>query len=102
MDVGGLYDCLVGIYESKADDSILDRYSDVRREKYQAIVDPISSENLKRMHEPNPDTVLETDEFLQMCKRAETDPEFSRQLQLGPNILKYDFTQEYQTAFTTA
>jgi len=32
-----------------------------------------------------------------MCKRAETDLEFARQLQGGVNALKHDFTQYYKT-----
>lgn len=81
MDVGGLYDCLVGIYESKAGEEILNTYSDVRRAKYNDVVNPISSENLVRMFKADPDSVLETDEFFKMCKRAETDLEFSKELQ---------------------
>lgn len=94
--MGGLYDCFAGIYDGRADDSILDKYSEVRREKYQTIVDPISSENLRRMFTVDPDVVLETDKFLQMCKRAETDVAFSRELQLGVNSLKHDFTKDYK------
>lgn len=78
-DVGGLYDCLMGIYKNKADDSILEVYSDIRRKVYQEVVDPISSANLLRLLSANPDNVLESDEFLQQCKKAETD----RQLALN-------------------
>ncbi|KFY94446.1 hypothetical protein V500_03255 [Pseudogymnoascus sp. VKM F-4518 (FW-2643)] len=80
VDVGGLYDCLVGIYEGKAGEEILNTYSDVRRAKYNDVVNPISSENLVRMFKADPDSVLETDEFFKMCKRAETDLEFSKEL----------------------
>lgn len=81
VDCGGLYDCLAGIYDSKTDDAILDRYSEVRRQKYQEIVDPISSENLRRLFDQDPERAMETDEFLKLCKRASTDHEFSLQLQ---------------------
>lgn len=84
MDVQGLYECILGIYLSKADASILDVYSEVRRQKYQEIVDPISSSNLRRMFTGDPAKVLETDEFLQMCKKAETDSELAaRMLQVS-------------------
>ncbi|TVY45823.1 FAD-dependent monooxygenase [Lachnellula subtilissima] len=102
VDVGGLYDCLAGMYDGKADDSILDKYSDVRREKYQTMVDPLSSENLRRLFDQNPDTALETDEFLKMCKRTETDIEFAKTMQLGVNNLKYDFTKDYKTGATVS
>lgn len=86
MDVGGLSDCLVGIYSNKADSSILDVYCDIRRKKYQEIVDPISSANFRRMFS-DPDEASESDEFLQMCKRAESEPGLGdKMLQVGSVI----------------
>lgn len=96
VDVGGLFDCLKGIFDGRADDTILDKYSEVRRAKYQSIVNPISSENIIRLFSADPDTVLQTDEFFQMCIKAEKDPVFARELQLGVNGLQHDFTQYYQ------
>jgi hypothetical protein len=98
VDVGGLYDCLAGIFEGRADPSILDRYNEVRRQKYNEIINPISSENIVRLFGQDPERALETDEFLKMCKRAETDPETARQMQLGINAVKHDFTQYYRDA----
>ena len=95
VDVGGLYDCLMGIYEGKADDSILDMYDTIRRQKYHEIVDPISSGNIRRLFDQDPDKALETDEFLQLCLRTAKDREFSREFQSGVNGLKHDFTQHY-------
>lgn len=80
MDVGGLCDCLVGIYCGKADPSILDIYSDVRRKKFEDIADPISTANLNRMFTIHPDKVLESDGFLQMCKNSESDPELAHKM----------------------
>jgi hypothetical protein len=77
-DVGGLYDCLYGIYSGQADDSILDKYSDIRREKYLSVIDPISSGNLKRLWDPN---VIEGDQFIKMVRRANTDKDFAREMQ---------------------
>lgn len=98
VDIGGLYDCLAGIYEDKADTSILDKYSEIRRAKYNDVVNPISTENLLRLFDQDPDKALENDEFLKMCKRTETDVEFSKTMQGGINILKHDFTQYYRSA----
>ncbi|KAJ3540336.1 hypothetical protein NM208_g5118 [Fusarium decemcellulare] len=97
VDVGGLYECLVGIYTGKADPSILDIYSDIRRKRYQEIVDPISSSNLRRMFTVHPDKVLESDEFLQMCKKAEDDPSLAAQILQSAHVLNYDFTQHYSS-----
>ncbi|KAL2435615.1 FAD-dependent monooxygenase terC [Exophiala dermatitidis] len=98
VDIGGLYDCLAGIYEGLADDSILDKYSEIRMQKYNDIINPISSDNIVRLFGQDPDKALENDEFLKMCKRAETDVEFARQMQNGVNVLKHDFTQYYNKA----
>ncbi|GME50134.1 hypothetical protein BDV97DRAFT_385589 [Neofusicoccum parvum] len=97
VDVGGLYDCLMGIHEGKADSSILDVYSDVRREKYYTIVNPTSSANFRRLFDQDPDTALDGDEFLKICRRAESDPRLSREFQLNINALRYDFTQHYHS-----
>lgn len=98
VDIGGLYDCLVGIHEGVADDAILDKYSEIRRQKYNEIVNPISSDNLLRMFDQDPDKALENDEFLKICKRTETDLEFAKEFQYGANMLKHDFTQYYHHA----
>jgi 2-polyprenyl-6-methoxyphenol hydroxylase-like FAD-dependent oxidoreductase len=100
VDVGGLYDCLVGIHEGKAGPSILDIYSEVRRAKYSDIVNPISTANILRLFDQDPDKALENDEFLQICKRTETDQAFSKEFSKGTNALKHDFTQYYKNAAT--
>ncbi|KAI9053696.1 hypothetical protein LZ554_002649 [Drepanopeziza brunnea f. sp. 'monogermtubi'] len=98
VDVGGLYDCLVGIYERQADPSILAKYDEIRREKYNTFVDPVSTANLRLLFETDPDTALESNEFLKMCKRAETDRAFAMELQQRSKALQYDFTTEYGKA----
>ena len=48
-DVGGLIDCLIGIYDGRAGPQILDRYDEIRRDMWHKIINPISSDNIKRM-----------------------------------------------------
>ncbi|KAH7067218.1 putative monooxygenase [Paraphoma chrysanthemicola] len=96
VDVGGLVDCLVGIYGGKAEDSILDVYSRVRRKKYQQFIDPVSSANLLRMSDKDPITVLHRDKGLQMIKNAESDPIKAEALINGIDVIGYDFTQHYK------
>lgn len=96
VDVGGLYECLVGIWDGKADDSILDLYSEKRIEKYQTIINPISQENFRRVSDKEPATRLERDDFLQLLKKGETDRDFLRELLLGFMEVRYDFTQHYK------
>lgn len=97
MDVGGLADCLIGLYEGKADNSILDIYSKVRREKYSQFIDPISSANLLRMFDKDPSTVSQRDESLQMINGVKDDPTKMKELIGGINVITYDFTQHYRS-----
>ncbi|KAK4545298.1 hypothetical protein LTR36_003478 [Oleoguttula mirabilis] len=92
-DVGGLYDCLYGIYAGRADDSILDKYDVVRREKYRDVIDPISSSNLRRLWDLE---AIEQDQFFQMARRMETDKAFAREMQGGMRAVMHDFTQYYE------
>jgi len=73
VDAGNLADCLVGIDKGVADESILDKYDEIRREKWHNIIDPISSSNIIRMHPKNLDHVME-DPFFQELLKAEKDP----------------------------
>jgi hypothetical protein len=80
VDAGNLFDCLNGIHQGLANDSILSRYDEVRREMYEKIINPISSENIRRLWQ-DPTAALKEDKFLEMCRKAETDPELSRRMQ---------------------
>jgi 2-polyprenyl-6-methoxyphenol hydroxylase-like FAD-dependent oxidoreductase len=80
VDAGNLADCLIGLAEGIADDSILDKYDVIRRGMWHDIINPISSDNLRRMHTFNPDTALDDDEFLKTLAKAEKDPEMMRQM----------------------
>ncbi|KAJ5631976.1 hypothetical protein N7490_008315 [Penicillium lividum] len=96
VDVGGLFDCLEGIYSGQADDTILDIYDTVRRAKYNEIVDPVSTGNFRLLFEQNPETALEESEFLKMSKKAETDPEVGALQRRAADALQYDFRQHYR------
>ncbi|KAI0203686.1 FAD binding domain-containing protein [Astrocystis sublimbata] len=98
VDVGGLYDCLAGIWDGKADESILDLYSEKRIEKWKDVINPVSSGNFKRVSDSDPDTLLERDPVLQACKAAENDPEAQKKMALAGFALCYDFTQHYKKA----
>lgn len=85
VDAGNLFDCLNGIHQGLADDSILSKYDQLRREMYQNIINPVSSENIRRLWQ-GPSEVQE-DKFLEMCRNAETDPELSRQMQIVSSLV---------------
>ena len=95
VDIGGLYDCLIGIYEGKAHPDILDKYSEMRRKKYQEMTDPISQDNIRRLFDQDPDKALENDSFLKMLKENEGNVQAQQEFLRSPNGLKYDFTQHY-------
>jgi len=82
VDVGCLYDCLYGIWTHQADESILDLYSEVRRQKYKEIIDPISTENFKRVFDQDPEVAKEKDHFLVLCNKAAEDKDFARQMHM--------------------
>ena len=86
---------MLGIYEGKADPDILDKYSEMRRKKYQELTDPISQDNIKRLFDQDPDKAMENDAFLQMLKDIEGNVEAQQEFLRSPNGLKYDFTQHY-------
>lgn len=95
VDVEGLFDCLRGVHCGKTDQSILKTYSDVRIGKYQEIVNPISSENLRRLCKSDLSTLLKTDETLQKVKKSENDPALSEEMQNFSFSLKHDFEAEW-------
>lgn len=90
VDVGGLYDCLVGINTGKATPDILDSYNEIQRQKYNDMTDPISRANIRRLFDQDPEKALENDEFLKLCKQAATDRESSRKFQLVREIVDGD------------
>jgi 2-polyprenyl-6-methoxyphenol hydroxylase-like FAD-dependent oxidoreductase len=95
VDIGGLYDCLAGIWDGKADESILDLYSEKRIDKWKNVINPVSSDNFRRVSDSDPDTLLERDPILQAFKAAENDPEAQKQMALASFAVRYDFTQHY-------
>lgn len=72
-DVGSLVDALVGIHKGLADPSILDKYDEVRRKIWHEVINPISTENLRRLFTQDPETAGEKDPFFKMVKQAEQD-----------------------------
>ncbi|KAK0610631.1 hypothetical protein B0T17DRAFT_621097 [Bombardia bombarda] len=95
VDVGGLYDCLAGIWDGKVGPEILKLYSEKRIEKWKTVIDPISQENFRRVSDADPNTRFERDEFMQLLKKGETDRPFLKDLLLGFMAVRYDFTQHY-------
>ncbi|KAJ9270601.1 hypothetical protein DTO212C5_3390 [Paecilomyces variotii] len=94
-DVGSLYDCLVGIHKGLADDSILDKYAEIRRKIYTEVIDPSSRENFYRLSKNDPEKCGQTDPLLVECQKAEKDPQLALEMSMFLNVLLHDFTQYY-------
>jgi hypothetical protein len=95
VDVGALYDCFHGIYSDLADaDFILEKYHEIRSEKFHKVINPVSSANILRMFDQDPETAHD-DPFLKMCKQAETDKKVQQQFAKASMALSHDFTQYY-------
>lgn len=78
VDVGGLADCLIGLYKGLAGEEILDKYSEIRRDKFLRYVDARSIKNLNRVSNSDPETVADTDPFLGILKGLEGDAETTK------------------------
>jgi hypothetical protein len=77
-DVGSLYDAFVAMKDGKADESILDKYSEIRIKKWQEIINPMSRANFKRVCRDEPDE--EAQKFWDLCKKMDSDDELARQM----------------------
>ncbi|KAG6354514.1 hypothetical protein INS49_004531 [Diaporthe citri] len=95
VDAGNLFDCLYGIATGQLDDSILDKYSEVRIQKYNDIINPISSSNIRRVWDPSPEAI-KADPFFQAVERANKDEEFAEEMKKGLLTVMHDFTQYYK------
>lgn len=113
-DIDSLADALIGIHEGKADYSILDRYDEVRRDMWHSVIDPISSDNLRRLNGQDPEKALEQDPLLKKLQEAANDQKLAAQMQLvslldpveylllisgqSGNVILHDFTKHYNLA----
>jgi 2-polyprenyl-6-methoxyphenol hydroxylase-like FAD-dependent oxidoreductase len=78
VDVGGLSDCLVGLSEGVADPSILDKYDEIRRAMWHDVINVVSSANIRRLNDQDPDKALENDDWLKGLAEAEKNPELMK------------------------
>lgn len=93
VDAGNLFDCLYGIATGQLDDSILDKYSEVRIQKYNDIINPISSSNIRRVWDPSPEAI-KADPFFQAVERANKDEEFAEEMKKVSVNLQTVFRKE--------
>ncbi|KAF2768298.1 FAD/NAD(P)-binding domain-containing protein [Teratosphaeria nubilosa] len=97
LDVGGLADCFIGLYEGKAGEEILEKYALVRRDIFLKYVDARSIKNLDRVSKTDPWTVAETDKFFGILRGLNERPDKRglKEFLLKTSSIEHDFTQYY-------
>lgn len=70
----------MGIHQGLADESILDKYSEVRKQIWETVIDPMSRENFRRLYDQDPTKARENDEFFQLCVKGETDQQTAQSI----------------------
>ncbi|KAH6705409.1 putative monooxygenase [Leptodontidium sp. MPI-SDFR-AT-0119] len=96
VDVGGLAQCLEGIARNVAGSEILDLYDIVRRDMWETVINPVSSDNFLRVSATDPDKALTDDAFLMMVEEAGKDEEKRRVFDEGVYAICHDFTQYWK------
>jgi hypothetical protein len=94
-DVGSLYDCFTGIHQDELDDSILDKYSEIRIKIWREMIDPMSRENFHRLWDPAFEK--KRDEFFKMCEKANNDPVWGKSIAEAIHAVRHDFTQYFKS-----
>lgn len=85
-DIGSLVDCFYGMLDGLTDDSILDKWDEVRRKIYKEYIDPVSTANLLRVWK-DPDEVKATDPFFKLLDEAAKDPKLVKEFRMvSPNF----------------
>lgn len=80
-DIGSLADCFYGILDGQTDDSILDKWDEVRRKIYKEYIDPLSTTNLQRLLK-DPAEVRANDPFFKVMDQAAKDPGLAEELHM--------------------
>ncbi|KAK3069177.1 hypothetical protein LTR53_012685 [Teratosphaeriaceae sp. CCFEE 6253] len=95
LDVGGLADCFIGLFEGLAGEEILEVYAEVRRDIFLRYVDARSIKNLDRVSRSDPWTVAETDPFFRLIGELNEDKAEMKKFLMKVSSIEYDFTRHY-------
>ena len=80
-DASSLSDCLVAILQGKASDDILDKYSEIRLQKFKTVVDP-QSQGMMKMIFSNPNSIVPNHPAYKFSQLLAADPEKAKTM--GP------------------
>ena len=73
LDAGALGDALIAVLNDRVPEGILDKYAEVRREIFLNNTNPMSQANIRRLHEPDIDTLGDTDPFLRAIRSQDME-----------------------------
>lgn len=85
-DVFALVDALAAVVRGEADDEVLDRYSDARRQVYDEVTSPISTESLRLVFNSDDPDRLERD--LSLLRNRKSDRDAMRKFLSSPAALE--------------
>lgn len=71
-DAAGLADCLVGVLRKDCPDSLLDKYADIRKQKYHDVTHKVSYGHTCRLRDTDPEKAGELEFFKMMNSSRET------------------------------
>ncbi|KAK3115445.1 hypothetical protein LTR53_005197 [Teratosphaeriaceae sp. CCFEE 6253] len=95
LDVGGLADCFIGLFEGLAGEEILETYARVMRDIFLRSVAARSIMNLDWVSRSDPWMVAETDPFFCIIRELNKNPAEMKKFLMKANSIEYDFTQHY-------
>ncbi|KIV91818.1 hypothetical protein PV10_06315 [Exophiala mesophila] len=98
VDAGAVSDCVGAVLSGKADETILDKYNEIRRDLFINESDKWSRINYLRVTDPDPETLLERDRFLQTMNAVKGDPAMIEKLKEIEMAIYHDFTAYYKQA----
>ncbi|KAJ2894626.1 FAD-dependent monooxygenase [Zalerion maritima] len=102
VDTGNLADALAGVIRGVADESILDRYAEVRARAFDEVVDKVSSDNLARISQQDADEALSSDWLIKLLPVNEKNEYVGENVKVADGLheklwdIQHDFTQYYR------
>lgn len=90
----------MGIHQDELDESILDKYSEIRIKIWREMIDPMSRANFHRLWDPA--AKKEQEEFFKFCERAENDPVWGKTAAEAVHAVRHDFTQYFKSKQTAS
>lgn len=85
----------MGIHLDELDESILDRYSEIRIKIWREMIDPMSRENFHRLWDPAHEQKRK--EFFAACEKASNDPVWGKSVAETVHEVRHDFTQYFKS-----